>query len=137
MKKQQKAESAKKSNTPQQPKVQKPKLEINSETTMVIHVFRKGAFKCHGFDVSKPKKLRQKLRKSGKLPFESAQYFQEEEVTHVPNTGVMFAISDEARTVARVTPSDWKRKSRSEKLELYAQGCKKYPTDKVEWSLIN
>lgn len=137
MKKQQKGESAKKSNIPQQPKVQKPKLEINSETTMVIHVFRKGAFKCHGFDASKSKKLRQKLRKSGKLSFEPAQYFQEEEVIHVPNTGVMFAISDEARTAARVTPSDWKHKSRSEKLELYAQGRKKYPTDKIEWSLIN
>jgi hypothetical protein len=137
MKKQQKGESAKKSNTPQQPKVQKPKLEINSETTMVIHVFRKGAFKCHGFDASKSKKFRRKLRKSGKLFFEPAQYFQEEEVINAQNVAVMFAISDEARTAARVTPSDWKRKSRYEKLDLFAQGFKKHPTDKVEWSLIN
>ena len=57
MKKQQKPESAKKSNTPAKPA--RPKLRVTDESTLVVTIYEQGAFKCYGYDKEKSKKRRQ------------------------------------------------------------------------------
>lgn len=61
MKKQQKAENVKNSNIPAKPA--RPKLRVTEESTIVLTIFEKGAFKRRGFDESKTKAERKNLRR--------------------------------------------------------------------------
>lgn len=60
MKSQNSAASVKNSNTPAKPA--RPKLRVTSESTLVLTIFEKGAFKRHGFDEKKTKAERKAQR---------------------------------------------------------------------------
>ena len=61
MKSQNSAASVKNSSTPAKPA--RPKLRVTSESTLVLTIFEKGAFKRHGFDEKKTKAERKAQRR--------------------------------------------------------------------------
>ena len=61
MKLQNPADSVKNSSTPAKPA--RPKLRVTPESTLVLTIFEKGAFKRHGFDEKKTKAERKEQRR--------------------------------------------------------------------------
>jgi hypothetical protein len=132
MKKQQKAESAKKSNTPAKPA--RPKLRITDESTLVVTIYEQGAFKCYGYDKEKSKKQRRKLRQKGRDFRPPCEYHEVKTQITIPNSGVAYAVSEEARP-AKMGQSFWKNKPIHEKIELYLS--KLADGRKFTWELLN